>query len=65
MREQILFRKNALLVEVLTIIQKNILEGEERIGKKAHADGDLDKHFTGRTPCKCYRCGSEDHLIDE
>ena len=26
-------------------------------------DGDLDNRLTERTPQKCFRCGSEDHII--
>ena len=32
-------------------------------GKKTLAAGDLDNRRTKRTPQKCFRCGSEDHLI--
>ena len=31
--------------------------------EKARAAGDLDNRRTERTPRKCFRCGSEDHLI--
>ena len=30
---------------------------------KSCADGDLDRQQTEYTPCKCFRCGSVDHLI--
>ena len=32
---------------------------------KARASGDLDNRRTKRTPRKCFRCGSEDHLISK
>ena len=38
---------------------KNIRKEKE----KYCADGNSDKKGTERTPCKCFRCGSEDHLI--
>ena len=33
--------------------------------EKARAAGDLDNRRTERTPQKCFRCGSEDHLIEK
>ena len=33
--------------------------------KKARAAGDLDKRRTERITRKCFRCGSEDHLISK
>ena len=38
---------------------------KERISKKYRAAGDSDRHKTERTPCKCFRCGSVDHLISK
>ena len=61
-RERILFRKNAVFVEVLTILQiffKRIRKDKE----KSHAAGDLEKRSTERTTHKCLRCGSEDQLL--
>ena len=33
--------------------------------KKARADDDSDKQWTGRTTPKCFRCGSVDHLTSK
>ena len=35
--------------------------GQEK--EKSHADGSSDNRQTERTSRKCFRCGSEDHLI--
>ena len=49
-------------MEVLTILHiflKSIRKDKE----KSHAAGDLEKQWTEFIPRKCFRCGSEDHLI--
>ena len=33
--------------------------------EKARAAGDSDIRRKGHTPHKCFRCGSEDHLISK
>ena len=33
--------------------------------EKARAAGDSDKRQIERTPWTCFRCGSEDHLIEK
>ena len=61
-KDQTLFRKSALFLEVLITLQKNF----KRIRKekeKARAAGDSDNRQTERTPRKCLRCGSVYHLI--
>ena len=40
---------------------QNYQKGKE----KARAAGNLDIRRTERMPCKCFRCGSIDHLIDK
>ena len=40
-----------------------MFQKDQKEEKKARADGDSDKRRTERTPCKCFRCGSEDNLI--
>ena len=61
-KEKIVSRKSALFVEVLIILNffsKRIKKKKE----KARAAGDLDNRHMERTPRKCFRCRSEDHLI--
>ena len=61
-REKILSRKSALFWEVPTILQKNISKESERENRAA---GDMEKRLTERTHWECFRCGSEDHLIEK
>ena len=63
MREHILFRKNALFVEVLTILQENSFKRIRKDKEKALAADYLEKRWTEQTPRKCFRYRSEDHLI--
>ena len=42
---------------------KNCFKRIRKEKEKYRADGDLDNRRTERTPWKCFRCGSEDHLI--
>ena len=50
MKEQILFRQNALFLEVLTILQRE--KKKKKYKGKSCAAGDLDKQQTERTPRK-------------
>ena len=64
MRDQILFRQNALFLGANHSAEtcfKRIRKDKEQ----ARAAGDLEKRRTKRTPCKCFIYGSEDHLIDK
>ena len=63
-REQILPRQNALFLEVLTILQKQIQKYKKGNGESLCGCGS-EKLRTERTPRKCFRCGSEDKIIDE
>ena len=46
-------------------MQKNVLKREKKDKEKAHANDDSYKQWTKRSPHKCFRCGSVDHLIDK
>ena len=48
----------------MTILQKNFKEIRKE-KEKARVAGDLDKRRMEHTSHKCFRCGSEDHLIEE
>ena len=48
---------------VLITLQKNDLKGSDSKKKKSCAAGNLDNRRTERTPWKCFRYGSQDHLI--
>ena len=63
--EHIMFRQSAHFVEVLITLQKKNSKGSDRKRKKSCAAGDSDNRQTERTPQKCFRCGSEDHLIEK
>ena len=62
-RDPNLFRQSAHFVEVIIILRKNVSKGLERKRRKLAR---LMFHLTEiRNVClvKCYRCGSEDHMI--
>ena len=40
-------------------------ERTRQVKEKARAAGHLDNRRTEQTPRKCFRCGSQDHLIGE
>ena len=61
-REKILYRQSVIFVEVLTILQIFSKRIRKEKGKSRVA-GDLDNRRTEHTPRKCFRYGSEDHLI--
>ena len=42
-----------------------MFQNDQNRKNKARAAGDLDNRRTKRTPRKCFRCGSEDHLISK
>ena len=63
-REKTLLRKNAIFVEVLITLQKMFQKDQKRKGK-AHAAGNSENRSTEHTPRKCFRCGSEDQLIEK
>ena len=63
-REKIFSIQSALFVEVPTILQKNF----KRIRKekeKSRVVSDSYNRRAERTPRKCFRCGSEDHIISK
>ena len=52
-------------MEVITILQKKKIKRIRKDKEKDRAAVDLDKQWTERTPLKCFRCGSVDHLISK
>ena len=56
-----LLQKKCAFVEVLTILQKQIKLRKDN--EKTCAAGDSDRQWTERTPRKCFRCGSVNHLF--
>ena len=65
MKEQTLFIQSALFAEVLITLQKNVSKESDKKRKKYRAAGHLDNIQTETTPWKCFRYGSEDHLISK
>ena len=62
-RDQILYRQNALFVEVPTIPQEKPRKDQKGKGEYCAA-GDSDNRRTEHMPCKCFRCVSKYHLIE-
>ena len=63
MKEQTLFKQSALFMEMLITLHKNASKGSYREGRKYCLGGDFDNRQMEQTPRKCFRCGSQDHLI--
>ena len=63
--DKILLIQNTLFVGVITILQRKKIKKIRKGKGKARVDGDSDKQLTERTPRKCFRYGSADHLIDK
>ena len=55
-------RKHTFLGKIMEKSKKNELPARNK-KEKAHAVDILDNRQTERTPRKCFRCGSEDHMI--
>ena len=62
MKEQTQFRQSVPFFEVIMTLQKMCQKDQTGKGK-SRAAGHLDNRQTERTPLKCFRCGSQDHLI--
>ena len=45
--------------------EENYFQRIIKYKEKYCADSDSDRKGTERTPCKCFRCGSVDHIIDK
>ena len=63
MKKQALPRQSAHIVDFLTILCKNILKISEKKKEKARSAGTSSNKNSNRPARKCFRCGSEDHLI--
>ena len=61
-KEHMLFRQSAHFVEVLITLQKNFkrIRKENEIYRAVDVSSNRQME---RTPWKCFRCGSEDHMI--
>ena len=65
MKEQTLFKQGALFMEMLITLHKNASKGSYREGRKYCLGGDFDNRQMEQTPRKCFRCGSQDHLVSK
>ena len=64
MKEQTLLRQSAILWRCKSLCRGEIKRIRQEKGK-ACAGGHSDNRQTERTHRKCFRCGSEDHLISK
>ena len=62
-RKQTLPRQSAHIVDFLTILWKNVSKNIRKEKEKARSAGTLSNKNSDRPDRKCFRCGSEDHLI--
>ena len=62
LKEQTLLRQGALFVEVLITLQKKIKIIKQEKQKSRAAGASYNRQME-RTPQKCFRYGSEDHII--
>ena len=63
MKKQTLPRQSAHILDFLTILWKNVLKRSEKKKEKARSSGNLSNKNSDRPARKCFRCGSEGHLI--
>ena len=63
MRRQTLSRQSAHIVDFLTILWKNVLKRSENKKRKLVLLVLRQTKNSDRPARKCFRCGSEDHLI--
>ena len=64
-REKIFSQQSAIFVGVTTILQNNVSKVSERRRKQLVRLVIWTTERTENTPHKCFRCGSEDHIIDK
>ena len=62
-KKQTLPRQSAHIVEFLTILWKMVSKRPEKKKEKARSAGTSSNKNSDRPARKCFRCGSEDHLI--
>ena len=63
MKKQTLPRQSAHIVDFLTILWKNVLKKIRKEKEKALSAGTMSNKNSDCPAWKCFRCGSEDHLI--
>ena len=64
-REKILFQKKCTFCEGDNHSSEKCFTRIRKEKEKSSAVGDLDNRKTECTLRKCFRCGSEDHLIEK
>ena len=61
-KERMLFRQSAHFVEVIITLQKKFQKDTKGKGKTRAVDVSSNRQME-RTPQKCFRCGSQYHMI--